>query len=338
VRFPGPVLVADIGGTNARFAALPEGGGRPSAAVRLRTGDYGTLAQAVGAAVTRGLPQPRSLLVAAAGPLAGRTCRLTNAGAPGRPLLLDGPDTLRALDLADGLLLNDFEALALALPSLGADDVLVVGGGAFRASAPRVVVGAGTGLGVAALLPTPAGPLPVASEGGHAALSLDGLAAAALRGTLAAGGSRLSAEDLLSGRGLARLADSVVRSRHLELPFRTPEVVTTQALARAEPTAVQAVELFLELLGAFAADAALMFCATGGVYVGGGIAPRFAGWLRDSRFRQAFEARPPAQTLLAGIGTALVTTEDAALLGLAALAAAPGRFAFDVEGRRWRNP
>jgi glucokinase len=334
--FAFPALIADIGGTNARFALVTKAGERPTGTVRLRTGDFADLTEAVRAALSEGdLPRPASVLVAAAGPVADRRCRLTNAGSPGRRFLIDGPATLADLGLGDGLLLNDFEALSVALPALGPADMLTAGGGVFVAGAPRVVVGAGTGLGVGALVRSDGRWLPLASEGGHVSLALDGLAARGLRQALGPESARLSAEDLLSGRGLARLAAAAAERLRIEIAPRSAEAVTQQALARSDATAVEAVEAMLELAGAFAGDAALMFGATGGVYVAGGILPRFADRFRESRFREAFEAKTPMRDYLGGIGTALVTADDAALVGLAALVASPADYALDYAARRW---
>ena len=111
--FPFPALVCDTGGTNVRFALVSEPGGRLSDIVHLHTGDYPGLAEAIEAAVPRLGARPRSIIACGAGPVVGRTLKLTNA-----PWVMDGPEAARRTGLAQGLLLNDFEAQALSLPTI----------------------------------------------------------------------------------------------------------------------------------------------------------------------------------------------------------------------------
>src|SRR5271169_7143422 len=145
--FPFPVLVCDTGGTNVRFALANEPGARLGEVVHLRTGDYPGLAEAIEAAVPKLGARPRTAIACGAGPVVGRTLKLTNA-----PWVMDGPEAARRAGLSQGLLLNDFEAQALSLPAIPEDWARRIGPLAFAGKGPQVILGPGTGLGVGALI------------------------------------------------------------------------------------------------------------------------------------------------------------------------------------------
>lgn len=327
--FPFPVLVADIGGTNARFACLVAPGAPLSAPVRLATAEASTFAGAVELALAKGrFDRPRSLLVGAAGPVQGRSVRLTNAD-----WQIDGPALANELGLAQGMLFNDFETLSLALPALAPGDWRPVGSDrAAAAAGTRAVIGPGTGLGVGALLDAGGQWLPLSSEGGHVALAAcDGQDSLLWDRIAPAGQGQIVAERLLAGPGLARL--------HAALPgARTdigPAEVTALALAGSDPRATQAVRLWLDYLARFSRDMALAFLATGGVYLAGGILPRLARLIDGPAFRAAFEAHPTHRALLESIPVRLIVADEPALIGLAAFATAPDRYGVDRAARLW---
>ena len=136
--FPFPALVCDTGGTNVRFALVSEPGGRLSDIVHLHTGDYPGLAQAIEAAVPRLGTRPRSIIACGAGPVVGRTLKLTNA-----PWVMDGPEAARRTGLDQGLLLNDFEAQALSLPTIPEGWERRIGPLKFGSEGPQVILGPG---------------------------------------------------------------------------------------------------------------------------------------------------------------------------------------------------
>jgi glucokinase len=229
---PFPVLVADIGGTNIRFAWLDKPGDRPTSVLRLLTADHGDIVGAASPAIAHFGGRPASLLVAAAGAVDGRQCLLTNASSPGGRFVIDGRQALISLDLAEGILFNDFEALSLSLAVLPEGATMPLGSAMRDPNGPRLVVGPGTGLGVGGLIEAGGRLLPLPSEGGHTALVLPGLAdQLALAGLTDARG-RLSAEDILSGRGLLRLA-SAMRGKN----YATGAEVTEAALGPHDATA-----------------------------------------------------------------------------------------------------
>ncbi len=207
--FPYPCLVADVGGTNARFASVESRVSPLSPAIHLQTGLHEEFAETVEVAIAAGgFARPRSLLLAAAGVVEGHSVALTNAITLKGLLCLDGRHLANRLGLEQGLLLNDFEALSLSLPFLPADGLQSLGGGQAITDAPRIVIGPGTGLGVGALVPQGERFFALASEGGHVGIGPVTPADFALwpfLGKNQSGGDRLSGDDILSGRGLTRL-------------------------------------------------------------------------------------------------------------------------------------
>jgi glucokinase len=338
---PYPCLVADIGGTNARFALAESRLAPLSGTVRLPTGQNRDFAATIEEALRLGrFTRPRSLLLAVAGVVEGKSVTLTNAKMLDGLLALDGPLLAERLGLRQGLLLNDFEALSLSLPFLRPEDLQPVGGGKAVADAPRIVVGPGTGLGVGAVIRQDGRFMALASEGGHAGLGPESREDFALWPLLEhdVSGARLTGDDLLSGRGLTRLYRGLARlAGHAGSPLDdAPEAITARALAGTDWLAVQTIERFLALLGRFTGDMALIFGAFGGVYIGGGIVPRLASALQTSAFRQQFEAKPSHRSSMAKIPVWLITVPDPALTGLAELARGPDRLALDFAGRFWR--
>src|SRR5690606_20589795 len=199
----GPWLVADVGGTNARFALVDGPDGVPYRARSLPTRDHAGLAEAAAAYLGRHARdvRPSAACLAVAGPVTGGTFRLTNAGWP-----KGTPEEVRAhLGVPHLEIVNDFEALALALPRLGEDDLVPVGGRRPSADGTVAVVGPGTGLGVAGLVPTPSGWVPLPGEGGQVDVPAATDRELEVARLLRAEHGSATAELLLSGGGLSRL-------------------------------------------------------------------------------------------------------------------------------------
>jgi glucokinase len=217
-------------------------------------------------------------------------------------------------------LLNDFTALALALPDLTPEQLRQVGGQAALADAPKALIGAGTGLGVSGLLPNGQGGwVPVQGEGGHVTLPAETARERLLMDGLTARYGHASSERLLSGQGLLDAfeilcaADAAATSS-----INSPAAVTEAALQARHPQAVEALALFCALLGSCAGNLALTLGARGGVYIGGGIAPRLGAALDASAFRQRFEAKGRFQGFLQAIPVWVITADPSpALLGAA---------------------
>ncbi len=309
-----PTVVADIGGTHARFAWLTPGGG-VGPVTRLTTSDFAGFAVALEAfRDTTGGPRPARLCLAVAAPIIGDDVALTNAH-----WRFSIGELKKHLNLVDIVVANDYEALAMALPRLGAGDRRCIGppAGEGQTGAPMAVLGPGTGLGMAGLVPVEGGWATVSSECGYIGLSpledreLD--AFCILRERY----GRVSTERVLSGPGLVDLHAALAA-----LDGRLPGETTAAAIIRSasenpQGPAAETVLMFCNLLGGLAGDIALIFLARGGVYLAGGILPRIIDILDASSFRKRFEHKGRGSHVVSGIPTFLITHESATLLGCA---------------------
>jgi glucokinase len=303
------VLLADIGATNCRFAMIGADG-RPERVRKFRGDVVPSLEAAVARYIDEAEVSPRAAVLAIAAPLADGAVTMTN-----RAWTFRLSDVAARFGWSAVRGVNDFEAVARALPRLAPQDVRPLGPAMPRANGPRVVFGPGTGLGVAALLPSGSQWRVIASEGGHASFGAATADEEPIFAQLRAERAPVSAEHVLSGPGLERL------HRVMHGAQDRPAAATITAAAHAGDAAARAsVMMFVSLFGRFAGDLALMFKATGGVYVGGGVARRIGALLDDPSFRSAFEDHPPYAHLLASIPTTLITLDEPGLLGCAAIA------------------
>lgn len=329
---PFPVLIGDIGGTNARFGLLAA----PDAAIRkfpsVATADFPDVEKAIESVLAHSDLRPRSAILDLAGPVAGDAVSLTNVDWVIRPA-----EALPRLGLQDMILLNDFEAQALSLTALEPADLTPLGAVADGGAGAKVVLGPGTGLGVGALIEAGGLWTPVPGEGGHVAFGPAEADEFPVWAAMEPEHGRISAEAILCGRGLLRLYKAVAAADGAVADAGGPAEITQAALAGSDPLAVKTLSLWSRLLGRLAGDLALTFMARGGVYVGGGIPPRILPFLLEGEFRRAFEAKAPHQGVMAGIPTFVITGDSPALAGLAAFARAPERFGVALAGRRWRS-
>ncbi|MGA1286758.1 MAG: glucokinase [Rubrivivax sp.] len=314
---PLPWLVADIGGTNARFGWIG-GAGQPIAHVRtLEVGAYPGPIEAAGAYLTEiagscGLPalQPRAAAVAVATAVVGDELSLTNSG-----WRFSKSQTRKALDLQNLLVLNDFEALSLALPQLGP--------GQWRAHArppnpeagTLAVVGPGTGLGVGAAVRAPGGWVALPGEGGHATLAPTDDDEARVLAHARHWYGHVSGERLLSGIGLPVLHRAVCADAGASAVDLSAPLIVERGLDGSDPLARRTLDLFCALLGNFCGSTALTYGARGGLFIGGGIVPRLGDFFFASRFREKFEAKGRCRDYLADVPTAVITDTLAALTG-----------------------
>ncbi|ACZ86311.1 glucokinase [Streptosporangium roseum] len=303
-----PWLVADIGGTNARFGLVTEPGGQPQAVAVLAGADHDGLPEAVAAYLAdhAGGVQPGAACIAIAGPVEGDRYRLTNAGWAG---------SVRDLGIPNAELLNDFEALAASLPHLVGDDLVSLGGPA-PSRGVKAVLGPGTGLGVGGLVPAAEGWVPIPGEGGHVTVPvLDERDHAIVQALRAEGLEHVVAEHLLSGPGLTRLHHGLALVHGVD----APRLSASDIVARLDDSlCAETVEVFCGMLGTFAGNVALTLGARGGVYLGGGVLPRIVDRVRSSDFRRRFEATPTLNDYLSAIATTLIVAPQPALVGAAA--------------------
>lgn len=314
---PQSVLIADLGGTNIRLALAGRGtapGDRFSNVAVRRCAEFPNLAAAISAYLET-LPagaRPTRGAIAVACPVTGDEVRLTN---------LDWRFSVAGLqrDLAFERLdvINDFAAIAYAVPHLGTGGCRQVGGGAPADQAPIGVIGPGTGLGVTGLIRTEAGATALETEGGHVTLPAMDAEEAEIIGVLRQRFGHVSAERALSGPGLVNVyqALSVIAGREPGQP--TPDEITSAA--HADPGSVygHTVEMFCRLLGTVASDLALSLGARGGVYIASGIVGKLGPAFDNSGFRARFEDKGRFSEYLAAIPTFVVTEDLPALRGLA---------------------
>jgi glucokinase len=311
---PAAALLGDIGGTNASFVLLPEQG-PPAAPTVLPVAAYAGPEAAIDAALT-GRPPPPLAVLAVAGPVHRTPVTLTNAAWRFEPDAIAAATGIARVEL-----LNDFAAQAWGVPAFAPADLLALGGGAPVAGAPRAILGAGTGLGTAALLPDAAGreARVLSGEGGHATLAAEDAAETALLARLRDSYGRVSAERVLSGPGLAALAAAVAAERGAPAPPGDPAAVIAAGRA-GDPVCAAALARFVGFLGSYAGDLALILGAWGGVYLSGGVPPRLREELCAGSFRARFEAKGRFAGDLRAVPVWLVVRDDPAFLGLAELA------------------
>jgi glucokinase len=246
----------------------------------------------------------------------GQRCALTN-----NPWTVDGDELRARFGLADIHIVNDFEALAWSLPHLAPSDLRRIGGWEPKPKAPMVVLGPGTGLGVAAYLPQEVGGVVVSSEAGHATLPSSSLREDAIIATLREQFGHVSAERALSGAGLQNLYQAICSLESRAVSNRSAAEITHAAVAGSCAMSRAAVDAFCAILGMVAGNLALSFCAQGGVFIAGGIVPHLRDYLPKSAFRSRFEGRGRMTDYLASIPVFIIVHDDPAFVGLRWLAA-----------------
>lgn len=309
------VLLADIGGTHARFAVLRDD--NLEAVRSLDVHAHATMADALRSFLARradGTPIGAAVL-AVAGPVENGRCKLTNS-----TWIADASELSREFGIPSVRVINDQEAAAWGLPHFGPSDTRLIGPDTPVAGAPRALLSPGTGLGVACLVTGPPGDRVIASEGGHATLAATTAHEEALIGVLRRQFEHVSAERVLSGDGLVNLYRATATIDGTGVVPRTAAEVTRAGLDGTCTTCRRALDAFCALLGAVAGDVALLFGARGGIYIGGGIVPNIVDHLPDTAFRERFEAKGRLGRHLARVPVRVILRLDPAFLGLAALA------------------
>lgn len=331
-QFSFPILIGDIGGTNARFAILVDSYAEPKSFPTVATADFETIDQAIQTVVLdRTSLQPRSAILAVAGPIDSDEIDLTNC-----PWVVRPKQMIADLGFEDVVVVNDFEAQALALAFLEDEYRVGIGGGRIEDHASRVVLGPGTGLGVAGLVNARHTWIPVPGEGGHVDMGPRTQRDYAIFPHIETIEGRVSAEQLLCGRGLVHIYSAICETDGTDKKATTPADITAAGLDGSDKAAVETLSLFATYLGRVAGDLALVFMARGGVYLAGGISQRIIPALQKPEFRAAFEDKAPHSALMRSIPTFVVTHPLAALSGLAAYARTPVRFGVATDGRRWK--
>ncbi|CAA7623167.1 glucokinase [Magnetospirillum sp. UT-4] len=313
----GPLaLIADIGGTNVRFALVAPDGAIGEA-LRMRCADYAGPAEAAEAFLAAASPAaaPTRAAFAVASPIAGDQVDLTNSS-----WRFSIEATRRRLGLERFSVVNDFTAVALSVRHLGGDDLVRLGGGAAAPVAPIAVLGPGTGLGVSALVPSPAGEwVALAAEGGHVTMAAADDHEAELLSVLRRRLGHVSAERVLSGPGLVNLYEAVAAVRGRPAAYTTPDAISQRGLDGSCAVCAETLDTFFAMLGTVTGNLVLSVGARGGAFIAGGILPRMADAFQRSGFRARFEDKGRFQSYLAPIPVWLVVHPQPAFIGLASL-------------------
>ncbi len=319
--FTSPRLLADVGGTNARFA-LELAPGKIEHIHVLAGADYATLADAlkaylalpdVAAAAGQGI---RHGAIAIANPVNGDFVKMTNH---------HWEFSIEAMRQAVGfdvlVVANDFTALARSLPLLADGQKRQVGGGTPQAGAPLGLIGAGTGLGVSGLIPSASGWTALLSEGGHVTFSPMNPEEVAILQYAWTEFPHVSAERLLSGVGIELIYRALVAQRGAAEPLLSAPEIARRALVGDCPLCDDVIEHFCTMLGTIAGNLGVTLGATGGIYIGGGIVPRLGERFDRSGFRARFEQKGRFRNYLAAIPTYVITAEYPAFVGVSAILA-----------------
>ena len=306
-------LIGDIGGTNARFAIAQ--GGKYDQLRHVEVDQYPSLRDALSDYLQALPASERAHLVGVldvAGPVLGDQITMTN-----KAWSFSVNELKQGLGLASLTVVNDFAATARAIPHLSRKDILTVGPQLPQVKGNIAVIGPGTGLGMSALIPNDSDWTLVAGEGGHATLAASTPEEFAIVEMLRKRWSHVSDERVLSGAGLVNLYEALCEIDGKEPRMLSPADVTRHAIDNTDAVCVRAFALFCGFLGSVAGDLALTVSAFGGVYIAGGILPRFKEAFAASTFRERFESKGRFASMLAKMPTHLILEENPGLIGLA---------------------
>jgi glucokinase len=308
-----PQLLADIGGTNARFALWMNGA--ICALHEYKCNEYPELALAAKAflaAYGSAYPEVREAAIAIAAPITGDRLAMTNHN-----WKISVSELRKQMQWDRLIVINDFTALAMSLRHLPKHELEQHGGGESKPDVAIGLIGPGTGLGVSGLVPFNSIWMPIQGEGGHVTMSACTDREAAVLEVLQRRYNHVSAERVVSGSGLVLLYETLcgldsVASRALE-----PKEITDSALSAGDKHCVEALNMFCAMLGTLASNVALTLGALGGVYIGGGIIPRLGSFFTNSAFRERFDFKGRYTQYVAPIPVYLIRSANPAFIGLA---------------------
>jgi glucokinase len=312
----GPRLLADIGATHARFALQTAPGAYRSVRV-LKCDDFDGIVALLRFYLSEHAEvRLNHAALALANPVDGDYVRMTN-----RPWAFSTDEVRRELGLATLLIVNDFTALAMAIPGLKPEDLMQVGPGKPVPGAVLGVLGPGTGLGVSGGIPTVDGFITLGSEGGHVNFAPSDEREFAILQTAWREWTHVSNERLISGPGMEIIHRALAERNGAQLsepaPTRDSAAIIAAAMDDQDPLCLEVLECFCGMLGGAAANLAVTLGAFGGIFIGGGIVPRLGEWFKSSPFRARFEAKGRFSGYIADIPTYVISTPHVAFDGVA---------------------
>lgn len=313
-----PVIVADIGGTNTRFGLVTHfdaDSGLVSIEHKRQypSADFPDFASAFRYYYDAldGV-NPKSACIAIAGPVKGGQVRMTNLN-----WSISKAKACKAFGLDYFEVINDYTAMVYSTLYLDTDSLSTICKGTINTEAPRCIVGPGTGLGVAAIVPCGRYWVTLSGEGGHITLASTGKYENQVIQQIAPGQGKVSAETILSGPGILRLYQAICALEGRHGIAKSPAEVTSAAVSGTDPVASSALSMFCRLLGGMVGDMVLAFGAEGGAFLAGGILPRVESLLKDSEFEHCLKNKGVMSHYLDNINVSLITAKDAALVGAA---------------------
>jgi len=311
-----PYLVADIGGTNARFAIVKSklgGQYQLEHITKLNGSDYSSFFDALKAYLEGvGIDCPKSACIAIAGPIDGDVIKMTNL-----PWQFSRRELQQAFALEKLELINDFAAMALCTSELDVEHVINIKPGTEK-TGNKAILGPGTGLGVAGLARSGNKWLAIPSEGGHVNVAPATPLECDIIKAASASHGHVSAETFISGPGIVNLYRALAQVRGEAATYSEPQQISAGALERQEVLSVETLKVFCSFLGTLSGNLALTYGALGGVYLAGGILPRFIDFFQASEFVQRFSEKGVMSPYLSDIPVNLITYEFSAFLGAAA--------------------
>jgi glucokinase len=303
------MFVADVGGTNIRLALVKNGALQQI--TKYLCNQFDTITDAINQfAIDVNVDGFEHGCIAIACPVNDDFVKMTNHTWAFSKRVLQNELSLNRL-----LVINDFSAVAFSLPTLSSQQIIQIGRGEPVEKGNIAVFGPGTGLGVEHLTWTDSGWQTLDGEGGHVDFAPNDEQDLIVWRYIKAKLGRVAVEELLSGRGLVNIYKALAADAGLEVQYNDPADITKHALANTNPTCVKAVQQFCRIMGSFAGNLALNLCTTGGVFIGGGIAPRLGDFFANSEFRQKFEDKGNLAGYVKNIPTYLINEPDHGLLG-----------------------
>jgi glucokinase len=324
-----PLLVADIGGTNARLAIAQPTADNTAPILSdfqvFSCADFKDFSAILGQYLgSLEGPSPLFACLAAAGPIIGDTVHITNLG-----WHLNAPDLTQKFGFENLRLVNDFAALARATPILGGAELITLAGTGQSGTGqsgigqspdgPISVMGPGTGFGLALLVRHGADYTVVSCEGGHVSFMPSGALETKVWQALQQSIGRVTVETLLSGVGLMRIYRELCHIEGITPLNYDPRTISNQALDHGDAVCLKTLAVFCSVLGSVAGDVVLSHGSTGGIYLGGGILPKIADFFLKSAFTERFLDKPPLQDFISKVPVHLIVAPDAALKGAALL-------------------
>jgi glucokinase len=313
------VLVADIGGTNARLAVatVPEDGSAPEISnfKAFPCSEFSSLEDVLSLYLSSlSGPKPQHACLAVAGPVIGKTAHLTNLG-----WHIDADKFADQFGFSQLHLVNDFAAVARSTTALDSEDLVTLRDQKAEPLGPVSVMGPGTGFGLALLVKHKSGCTIVSAEGGHVAFVPHGELETKVWTALQENLGRVTVETLLSGVGIMRIYRELCHI-HGNTPLNyDARTISNQALDHGDETCLETLSVFCSMLGSVAGDVSLSHGSTGGVYLAGGILPKIKEFFLKSHFVERFLEKPPMEDFVRKIPVHLITAPDAALKGAALL-------------------